>query len=229
MFSQRIMTDNHLKMIPVDLLRLAANSTIADSAIVGCVPDRCIQDLSLFIGPDARIRSGGIIYAGSRIGCRLNVGHYAIIREENLIGDDFSIWSNSTLDYGCKVGNRVKIHHNVYVAQYTVLEDDVFLAPGVMIANDPHPGCSFSRQCMRGPVIKKGAQIGVNATILPFVVIGERALIGSGSVVTKDVPAGAVMYGNPARQHGDISKLRCIVEPKLTDKPYPDWESLNHE
>jgi acetyltransferase-like isoleucine patch superfamily enzyme len=77
---------------------------------------------------------------------------------------------------------------------------------------------------MRGPVIKKGAQIGVNATILPFVTIGERAVIGSGSVVTKDVPAGAVVYGNPARQHGDISELRCIVEPKLTDKPYPDWK-----
>ena len=147
--------------------------------------------------------------------------------EENFIGDDFSLWSNSTVDYGCVIGNRVKIHHNVYVAQYTTIEDDVFLAPGVMIANDPHPGCAKSKQCMKGPTIRRGAQIGVNATILPFVIIGERALVGAGSVVTKDVPPGAVVRGNPARVAGHIDELKCLIKPPLMDRPYPPNQRVN--
>ena len=203
------------------LFEVGSDFVCAGSALVGCLPTRSISSLLLRIGEGAVIRSGSVIYAGSSIGARLNVGHNAIIREENRIGDDFSLWSNSTVDYGCVIGDRVKIHHNVYVAQFTVLEDDVFLAPGVMIANDPHPGCAFSKQCMRGPTIKRGAQIGVNATILPMVTIGERALVGAGSVVTKDVPPGAVVVGNPARVSVRIEDLTCIIEPPLTDRPYP--------
>ena len=63
-----------------------------------------------------------------------------IIREDCLIGDDVAIWSNTVVDYGCRIGDRVKIHSNCYVAQFTELEDDVFLAPGVTIANDLFPG-----------------------------------------------------------------------------------------
>ena len=202
-------------------LDFGPNMVLAPSVLLGCMPERNISSLILKIGAGAVIRSGSVIYAGSCIGARLNVGHNSIIREENIIGDDFSLWSNSTVDYGCVLGNRVKIHHNVYVAQFTILEDDVFLAPGVMIANDLHPGCAFSRQCLKGPTIKRGAQIGVNATILPFVTIGERALVGAGSVVTKDVPPGAVVVGNPARIVNDITKLECTVDPKLTERPYP--------
>jgi acetyltransferase-like isoleucine patch superfamily enzyme len=71
---------------------------------------------------------------------------------------------------------------------------------------------------MKGPTIKKGAKIGVNATILPFVVIGENALIGSGSVVTRDVPADSVVYGNPAKAQKSIHDLKCVKG--FTDKPY---------
>ena len=202
------------------LLQIGSGMDCAGSALVGCMPERRIADLALRIGPGAVVRSGSVIYAGSRIGARLNVGHNAIIREENAIGDDFALWSNSAVDYGCVIGHRVKIHHNVYVAQFTILEDDVFLAPGVMIANDIHPGCAHSRECMKGPTIRKGAQVGVNATILPFVTIGERALVGAGSVVTRDVPPGAVVIGNPARVSGRVSELECAREPRLTDRPY---------
>jgi acetyltransferase-like isoleucine patch superfamily enzyme len=215
----RVMKDP-FQVVAEKYRHVGADMALAHSAFLGCLPERHIDDLHLTVGVGAVVRSGAVIYAGSRIGDRLNMGHNSIIREENVIGDDFSLWSNSTIDYGCVVGNRVKIHHNVYVAQYTILEDDVFLAPGVAIANDPHPGCEFSKKCMKGPTIKCGAQIGVNATILPFVTIGERALIGAGSVVTKDVPPGAVVVGNPARITGDIMALECVVDPKLTDHPY---------
>ena len=137
--------------------------------------------------------------AAASIGARLETGHNVVIREDNVLGDDVKIWNNTTIDYGCRIGHRVKIHTNCYIAQFTVLEDDVFLAPGVAVANDPHPGCAFSSQCMRGPTVRAGAQIGAGVTLLPFVTIGRRALVGAGSVVTRDVPDEVVVAGNPAR------------------------------
>jgi acetyltransferase-like isoleucine patch superfamily enzyme len=192
-------------------VRLEKARAIDSGVILGYPTGREIADRTLHIGPGARIRSGSVIYGGSRIGSDLETGHGVVIREENRLGDGLRIWSNSTIDYGCRIGNGVRIHCNCYVAQFTVIEDDVFLAPGVMIANDPHPICMA---CLKGPTIKRGARIGINATLLPGVVIGEEALIGAGSVVTKDVPARAVVYGNPARVQGSVDDIVCPVRGK---------------
>ena len=197
---------------------LGEGCQIDEGVVIGYTSDRMIQFERLLIGKNARIRSGSVIYCGSEIGDNLQTGHNVLIREGNLIGDNFRIWNNSVVDYGCVIGNNVKIHCSVYIAQYTVIEDDVFMAPGVMVANDLHPGCRYSAQCMKGPIIKKGAQIGVNVTLLPFITVGEGSLIGGGSVVTKDVPPRSVVYGNPARVVKNIDDVRCIMG--LTDKPY---------
>ncbi len=183
--------------------------------VLGLLTGRHIDDLTLSIGPGARIRYGAVIYAGSTIGAGLQTGHNVVIREENRIGDNLSIWNSSTIDYGCTIGNDVKIHCNVYVAQFTMLEDDVFLAPGVTIANDPHPLCGL---CMRGPTIKRGARIGVNVTLLPHITIGEGAFIGAGSVVTHDIPARMLAYGNPARPVRPVDELPCPFD--LVERPY---------
>ena len=161
----------------------------------------------LVLGAGARLRSGTVLYDGSTIGRRLETGHGVVIREGCEVGDDVSVWSNSIIDYGCRIGNRVKIHCNCYVAQFTELEDDVFLAPGVTIANDLYPGDRRSAQLMAGPRIGAGAQIGVNVTVLPFVRIGAGALIGAGSVVTRDIPAAVVAFGNPAVSRRAITEL----------------------
>ena len=103
------------------------------------------------IGTGARLRSGTVLYDGTTIGRHLETGHGVVIREGCEIGDDVSVWSNSVIDYGCRIGDRVKIHCNCYIAQYTEMEDDVFLAPGVTIANDLYPGDERSSQLMAGP------------------------------------------------------------------------------
>lgn len=176
--------------------------------ILGYPTSRHIQSIRLTIGPHARIRSGSVIYVGSRLGSHLETGHHVIIREENTVGDRLRIWSNSVIDFGCTIGDGVRIHNNVYVAQWTVLEDGVFLGPGVSLANDMYPGQKW-KPPWQGPIIKRGAQIGVNSTILPGVVIGEGSLIGSGSVVTRDIPAGMLAYGNPARTIMTVEELQA--------------------
>ncbi len=190
----------------VETIVLGDGSKVDPNVVLGYLTGRRIGDLTLRIGPGAHIRCGTVIYAGSTIGAGLETGHGVVIREENVIGDHLNIWNSSTIDYGCQIGNNVKIHCNVYVAQFTILEDEVFLAPGVTIANDPHPLCGL---CMRGPTIKRGARIGVNVTLLPHITIGEGALIGAGSVVTHDIPPLAVAYGNPARPVGVVDELPC--------------------
>ena len=201
-------------------VRLGNGAILDDGVILGYPSGRgCVQVLT--IGPEAHIRSSTVIYSGSRIGCNLETGHNVIIREENDIGDHLRIWNNSVIDYGCRIGNNVKIHNKVYIAQFTIIEDDVFLAPGVTLANDLHPGCPDALECMRGPCINKGAQIGINCTILPRVVIGEHSLIGAGSVVTRDIPAGVVAYGNPAQVICDIGNLTCTTG--MRDRPYDNF------
>lgn len=196
----------------LDPIILEEPEAIDESVTVGYPTGRRIADRALRVGPGAHLRSGTVVYAGTTIGRGLQTGHNVVIREENVIGDNVGIWSNSVIDYGCRIGNNVKIHSNVYVAQFTTIEDDAFLAPGVTIANDMRPLCA---ECTHagGPTIKRGARIGVNVTILPGVVVGEYALVGAGSVVTKNVPPHAVVYGNPARVAATVDDLECPLHP----------------
>lgn len=166
----------------------------------------------LILGTGARLRTGTVLYDASRIGPHLETGHNVTIREDCEIGAHVNIWSNTVIDYGCRIGNHVKIHANCYIAQYTLLDDNAFLAPGVTIANDLYPGDQQSAKLMAGPHISTGAQIGVNVTILPYVTIGAHAIIGSGSVVTRDIPPGTVAYGNPAIPHRRVADLPPIQQ-----------------
>jgi acetyltransferase-like isoleucine patch superfamily enzyme len=189
---------------------IVGTGLLADAAaIVGYPPARATR-ANLIVGVDARVRSGTAIYLGSHIGDRFSTGHNVVVREECTIGDDVSVWSNTIVDYGCRIGNGVKIHSNCYIAQYTEIEDGAFLAPGVTIANDLYPGQESSARVMSGPSIGRGAQVGVNVTILPFVRIGARCLIGAGAVVVFDIPAGSVAFGNPAVVRGQVDDLMSI-------------------
>ncbi|MBO0771107.1 MAG: N-acetyltransferase [Actinobacteria bacterium] len=197
--------------------RARRRPAVADSGVLVGYPVSRTCAGPLVLGPGSRLRSGTVLYDGTTIGSGLQTGHGVIVREDCVIGDDVSIWSNSVVDRGCRIGDRVKIHCNCYLAQYTELEHDVFLAPGVTIANDLYPGNERSAQLMAGPRIGAGAQVGVNVTILPFVRIGAGALIGAGSVVTRDIPAAVVAFGNPAVVRRPVAELPAIAARVIAD------------
>ncbi len=183
-------------LIDKKLIKIEGTANIDKDVVIGYLPDRKIEDYSLIIREGARIRSGSVIYGGTKIGRNLETGHNCIIREECLIGNNLKIWSNSVIDYGCVIGDNVHIHNLVYVCQHTLIEDEVFLAPGVFLANDKYP---VRKSGWEPPKILRKAKIGMGAIILPGVIVGEGALIGAGSVVTKNIPPFSVAYGNPAK------------------------------
>jgi acetyltransferase-like isoleucine patch superfamily enzyme len=198
--------------------QLGPGATLDPGVQVGYPTGRAIAERTLVIGGTAVLRSGTVVYEGSRIGDHFQTGHNVVIREQNEIGDGVQVWSNSVIDYGCRIGNDVKIHANCYVAQFTVIEDGCFLAPGVMIANDPHPGCPHAQACMHGPVLERGVQVGAGAVLLPYIRVGAGSLVGAGAVVTADVPPESVVAGNPARVLRHRDELVCTTG--ITDAPY---------
>ena len=127
------------------------------------------------------------------------------------------IGTNAVLEAGNRIGNRVRIHTGCFLELVTV-EDDVFIAPNVVFADDPHPPCPRYEECVGGAVVRQGARIGSNATILPGVVIGRGALVGAGSVVVDDVPDGMVVVGSPAKIVKRVDELVCRTG--LMDRPY---------
>jgi len=200
-----------------DLLAIDPSAQADEGVLVGYISGRLEKRALLTIGAGAKMRAGTVVYEGSTIGRGFETGHGVVIREENRIGDDFRIWNNSTVDYGCWIGNNVRIHCNCYIAQYTTLDDDVFMAPGVTVANDPCPVCSL---CMKGPTLRRGVKVGVNVTLLPHIEIGEYSVIAAGAVVTKDIPPRSLVVGNPGRVTKTIDQIECFVGVK--PRAYPD-------
>lgn len=168
---------------------------------------RAAGEVETRIGAGAVIRSHTVIYGGNRIGRGFQTGHGVLVREDNEIGDDVSIGTGSVVEHHVRIGSGVRLHSNVFVPEYTVLEDGCWLGPNVVITNAKYPRSPRVKEELRGAYIESGAIIGANATLLPGVRIGRHALVGAGAVVTKDVPPGAVVAGNPARVINQLSSL----------------------
>jgi len=189
-------------------VELGPGHMIEDFVIIG-VPPRGSKEAELktIIGPNACIRSHTVIYAGNQIGANFQTGNKANIRELNSIGDNVSIGTLSVIEHHVQIGNNVRIHTQVFIPEYSILEDDSWIGPNVVLTNAKYPLVPGTKESLEGPIIKKGAKIGANSTILPGIVIGKDALVGAGSVVVADVPEGTVVAGNPARFIRNIKDL----------------------
>jgi acetyltransferase-like isoleucine patch superfamily enzyme len=179
-------------------VNIGPGSTVQDNVILGSA-----EAGKLSIGKAAIIRSGAVIYSGVSIGDNFRSGHNILIRENSEIGNNTLVGTNSVIDGDCKIGNNVSLQTGAYITKYTTIEDDVFLGPFSVTTNDKY--MSYGAE-LKGPIIKRGARIGANATIMPGVTVGEGAIVSAGSVVTKDVPPHKMVIGVPARVVGDAPK-----------------------
>ncbi|WP_202617352.1 acyltransferase [Roseimaritima sediminicola] len=152
-----------------------------------------------------RIHESAYVDDGVEIGLGTQVWHFCHLLTGTRVGRDCRIGQNVVIGPRVEVGNNVKIQNNVSVYEGVTLEDDVFCGPSMVFTNVITPRCAFPRNTAADFAktrVGRGTSIGANATIVCGVTIGPHALIGAGAVVTKDVPAYALVYGNPARQRG---------------------------
>lgn len=185
-----------------------AGATVEDFCIVGTPPrGHGDGELRTSIGESATIRSHSVIYAGNVIGRNFQTGNKVNIRESNRIGDNVSIGTLSVVEHHVEIGDNVRIHTQAFIPEFSVLEEGCWIGPNVVLTNAKYPMSPGAKHQLAGPIIRKGAKIGANVTILPGVVIGENALVGAGSVVVRDVAPGTVVAGNPARVIRQISEL----------------------
>ncbi|HEV7388066.1 MAG TPA: DapH/DapD/GlmU-related protein [Gemmatimonadaceae bacterium] len=161
------------------------------------------------------IHESAYVDEGAQIGADTKVWHFCHVLGGAVIGERCSLGQNVVVMNGVRIANNVKIQNNVSVYEGVELEDDVFCGPSMVFTNVVNPRAHVSRRNeYKRTLVRKGATIGANATIVCGVTLDEYAFIGAGSVVTKDVPAYALMVGVPAKRTGWM----CQCGERLTDK-----------
>lgn len=169
--------------------------------------------MAYYVHPTAIIEEDVSIGEGTRI------WHFVHIRKRARIGRNCNIGKGVYIDTEVRIGNNVKIQNFVSVYRGVTIEDDVFIGPHATFTNDLYPRSYNTSWEIVPTIVKKGASIGANATIVCGVTIGEYAMVGAGAVVTKDVPPFGLVYGNPARLKGFVCYCgRPLKENMIIDK-----------
>ena len=154
-----------------------------------------------------------IIDEGCTIGKGTKIWHFTHVMSNCTLGENCNLGQNVVVSPGCILGNNVKVQNNVSIYTGVICEDDVFLGPSMVFTNVTNPRSAVNRKSEYAKTtVKKGATIGANSTIVCGHDIGEFAFIGAGAVVTKNVPAYALLVGNPARQLGWMSEYGHRLE-----------------
>jgi acetyltransferase-like isoleucine patch superfamily enzyme len=153
----------------------------------------------LRLGAGVSVGAGAVLFAGASIADEAIVGDQSYVRERSSIGAGSVIGRGSVVDNDVVIGARVRVQTNVYLTAFTVVEDDVFVGPGALTTNDDTMARHGEETPVRGATLRRACRVGGGAVLTPGVEIGEEAFVAAGAVVTRDVPARAVVMGVPAR------------------------------
>lgn len=157
----------------------------------------------------ARVSRHAVIEPGCVVGPGAFIGHHCVLRPGTRIGPDAVIGHGTVFEGECSVGARTLIHAQCHITAGALIEDDVFIAPMFVGANDArmvHARRHVEEFNRTAYVIRRGARIAIGVCVLPGVEIGANAVVGAGSLVTKDIPANAIVKGSPARVCGEVAE-----------------------
>ncbi len=161
-------------------------------------------------GADFYVHPSSIVDEGAKIGEGAKIWHFCHISKAARVGDRTTLGQNCFLGVGVSIGKDCRVQNNVSIYEGVTCEDEVFLGPSVVFTNVLNPRSTVSRmRAFMTTIVRRGATVGANATIVCGVEIGAYAFVGAGAVVTKSVPPHALVVGNPARRIGYVSRRGC--------------------
>jgi len=178
---------------------------IGDHAVLGKRPQLARHSSArgeagqLHLGAGVSVGTAAVVFAGARIADGAILGDQCFVRERSSVGEGSVIGRGSVVDNDVVVGARVRLQSNVYLTAFTTVEDDVFVGPGVVTTNDDTMARHAPGKPLRGALLRRACRIGGAAVLTPGVEVGEEAFVAAGALVTRDVPARAVVMGVPAR------------------------------
>ncbi len=221
-----------------DNVTIGDNSIICNDCVLGEPPSGYyhntdnFENPSTIIGENALIRSHCIVYAGSMFGDGLITGHRATIREKTIVGNNCLISTLVDIQGNCSIGNYTRIYSNVHVSELSRIGNFVFIFPYTIFTNDPQPPSNH----LIGASVDDYSIVAVHCSILPGVSIGKHCLVGSNSVVSRDLKDFSFAIGTPARRIMDIREIQSKNQPGSHYYPWPEnfsrglpWESVGYE
>jgi UDP-3-O-[3-hydroxymyristoyl] glucosamine N-acyltransferase len=189
-------------------VHLGAGCRVEDHAVLGRQPRPAPTSTvkvpktlpPLMIGDGSSIGTGAVVYTGTTIGRQCLVGDLAFVREQVQIGDRVIVGTHVTVENEVSIGDGVKIQTGAYITAWTTIEENCFIAPCVVTTNDNYMGRTERRFAERGgAVIRRGARVGANVTLLPNTEVGAEAFVAAGSVVSRAVLPATLVMGSPAK------------------------------
>lgn len=199
--------------------QLGDGCKVGASAVLGKAPEasptsvnRSSADLPpLTLGEGCIVGAQAVIYRGTMIGRKCLIADLSFVRESTEVGDFVVIGAHVTVENRVKIGAYTKIQTGAYITAATTVEDHVFIAPCVVTTNDNYMGRTRERFKHRGgAIIRHGARVGANVTLLPNVVLDEEVFVAAGSIVTRDVPAKTLVMGSPAKFKSPVPETEWV-------------------